>query len=128
MIDLSAFSEEKFDAKKWINTACQNRHPQETLEKQLVDLEMKLQMMSEEIAASLEEQSAAALLRVPRATRDVIRLRDDAVSLRHSVSSILLKLKKVPSSFSPLYFCLVAENLVSTTCFLSSLREDWTRG
>ena len=30
--------------------------------------------------------------------------------------------------FSPLYFCLVAENLVSTTCFLSSLREDWTRG
>ncbi|RVW78924.1 putative ribonuclease H protein [Vitis vinifera] len=94
MIDLSAFSEEKFDAKKWINTACQNRHPQETLEKQLVDLEMKLQMMSEEIAASLEEQSAAALLRVPRATRDVIRLRDDAVSLRHSVSSILLKLKK----------------------------------
>lgn len=98
MIDLSAFSEEKFDAKKWINTACQNRHPQETLEKQLVDLEMKLQMMSEEIAASLEEQSAAALLRVPRATRDVIRLRDDAVSLRHSVSSILLKLKKAEGS------------------------------
>ena len=100
MIDLSAFSEEKFDAKKWINTACLNRHPQETLEKQLVDLEMKLQMMSEEIAASLEEQSTAALLRVPRATRDVIRVRDDAVSLRHSVSSILLKLKKVASSSS----------------------------
>jgi hypothetical protein len=55
-------------------------------------------MVSEEIAASLEEQSAAALLRVPRATRDVVRLRDDAVSLRTSVSSILQKLKKVRSS------------------------------
>ena len=61
----------------------------------MVDLEMKLQMASEEIAASLEEQSSAALLRVPRATRDVIRLRDDAVSLRSAVSGILQKLKKV---------------------------------
>lgn len=52
-------------------------------------------MVSEEIAASLEDQSTAALLRVPRATRDVIRLRDDAVSLRSAVSAILQKLKKV---------------------------------
>ena len=95
MVDLAAFSDEKFDAKKWINTAVQSRHPQDPLEKHLVDLEMKLQMMAEEISASLEEQSAAAILRVPRATRDVIRLRDDAVSLRSNVSSILNKLKLV---------------------------------
>ncbi|MFS7899537.1 putative oligomeric Golgi complex subunit 7 protein [Helianthus anomalus] len=95
MIDLASFSDEKFDAKKWINNASHSRHPQDPLDKHLVDLEMKLQMMSEEIAASLEEQSSAAILRVPRATRDVIRLRDDALSLRHSVASILLNLKKV---------------------------------
>lgn len=94
MVDLGSFSDEKFDAKKWINNACQSRHPEEPLEKHLVDLEMKLQIMSEEIAASLEEQGSAALLRVPRATRDVVRLRDDALSLRQSVASILLKLKK----------------------------------
>ncbi|KAL9261733.1 Conserved oligomeric Golgi complex subunit 7-like protein [Drosera capensis] len=94
MIDLGAFSDENFDAVKWINNACQSRHPQDPVEKHLVELEMKLQMMSEQISASLEEQSAAALLRVPRATRDVIRLRDDAVSLRTSVSAILHKLKK----------------------------------
>lgn len=98
MVDLSSFSDEKFDAKKWINTACQSRHPQDPLENHLVDLEMKLQMISEEIAASLEEQSAAALLRVPRVSRDVIRLRDDALSLRQSVASILLKLKKAEGS------------------------------
>lgn len=63
-----------------------------------MDLEMKLQMISEEISASLEEQSAAALLRIPRASRDVIRLRDDTVSLRHSVSGILVKLKKAEGS------------------------------
>ncbi|PIN10626.1 hypothetical protein CDL12_16784 [Handroanthus impetiginosus] len=98
MVDLSSFSEEKFDPKKWINGAVQQRHPQDPVEKHLVDLEMKLQMASEEIAASLEEQSSAALLRVPRASRDVLRLRDDAVALRSSVANILLFLKKAEGS------------------------------
>lgn len=101
MVDLGTFSDEKFDPKKWINAATQSRHPQQeddSLEKHLSELEMKLQMMSEEIAASLEEQSSAALLRVPRASRDVIRLRDDALSFRSSVSGILLKLKKAEGS------------------------------
>ncbi|KAL3647478.1 Golgi transport complex subunit 7 [Castilleja foliolosa] len=98
MVDLSSFSEEKFDPKKWINGAVQQNHPQDPVEKQLVDLEMKLQMVSEEIAASLEEQSSAAILRVPRASRDVLRLRDDALSLRSSVANILLFLKKAEGS------------------------------
>lgn len=99
MIDLSSFSDEKFDPKKWINVACQSRHPEDPLDKHLVDLEMKLQMVYEEIDASLEEQSAGALLRVPRATRDIIRLRDDAVSLRSSVASIFQKIIKVTAHF-----------------------------
>ncbi|KAK9914033.1 hypothetical protein M0R45_037832 [Rubus argutus] len=94
MLDLGPFSDENFDRKKWVNSACQSRHPQDSVDKHLVDLEMKIQMVSEEIGASLEEQSASSLLRVPRATREVIRLRDDAVSLRSAVSSILEKLKK----------------------------------
>ncbi|KAL6007844.1 Golgi transport complex subunit 7 [Asimina triloba] len=100
MIDLGAFSDEKFDPKKWINGACKSRHPQEDepIDKHLADLEMKLQLLSEEISSSLDEQSSAALLRVPRASRDVIRLRDDAVSLRSAVSGILLKLKKAEGS------------------------------
>ncbi|KAL5701663.1 Golgi transport complex subunit 7 [Ranunculus cassubicifolius] len=98
MVDLGSFSDEKFDSKKWINTATQSRHPQDSLEKHLSELEMKLQMMSEEISASLEEQTSAALLRVPRASRDVIRLRDDALSFRNSVSGILGKLRKAEGS------------------------------
>ncbi|XP_054816180.1 conserved oligomeric Golgi complex subunit 7 [Prosopis cineraria] len=98
MLDLGPFSNENFDPKKWINSACQTRHPQDSLDKHMVDLEMKLQMLSEEIAASLEEQSAASLLRVPRASRDVVRLRDDAISLRLAVSGILQKIKKAEGS------------------------------
>ncbi|XP_028762015.1 conserved oligomeric Golgi complex subunit 7 [Neltuma alba] len=98
MLDLGPFSNENFDPKKWINSACQARHPQDSLDKHMVDLEMKLQMLSEEIAASLEEQSAASLLRVPRASRDVVRLRDDAISLRSAVSGILQKIKKAEGS------------------------------
>ncbi|KAK2996643.1 hypothetical protein RJ639_025150 [Escallonia herrerae] len=116
IVDLSKFSDEKFDAKKWINGACQSRHPQEPLEKHLVDLEMKLQMASEEIAASLEEQSAAAILRIPRGARDVVRLRDDAISLRHSGNDILLTLKQArslqsryPLRFRHFFVVLVAE-------------------
>jgi hypothetical protein len=120
MVDLGPFSDENFDPKKWINSACQSRHPQESLDKHLVDLEMKLQMVSEEIAASLEEQSAAALLRVPRATRDVIRLRDDAVSLRSAVSAILQKLKKVRFIFRILNLEIMIWNVIfcnRITCF-----------
>lgn len=98
MLDLGPFTDPNFDPKKWVNSACQSRHPQDSVDKHLVDLEMKLQMVSEEIAASLEEQSASSLLRVPRATRDVVRLRDDAVTLRSAVSSILDKLKKAEGS------------------------------
>ncbi|KAH7537864.1 conserved oligomeric Golgi complex subunit 7 [Ziziphus jujuba] len=98
MLDLGPFSGENFDPKKWVNSVCQARHPQDSVDNHLVDLELKLQMVSEEISASLEEQSAAALLRVPRATRDVIRLRDDAVSLRSAVSGILQQLKKAEGS------------------------------
>ncbi|XP_013701752.3 conserved oligomeric Golgi complex subunit 7-like [Brassica napus] len=98
MVDLGPFSDEEFDAKRWVNSTCQARHPQDSLEKHLVDLEMKLQIASEEIGSSLEEQSGSALLRVPRATRDVLRLRDDAVSLRSSVAGILQKLKKAEGS------------------------------
>ncbi|XP_021769234.1 conserved oligomeric Golgi complex subunit 7-like [Chenopodium quinoa] len=98
MVDLGAFSDEKFDAKKWINNAVKARHPQDVLENHLADLEMKLQLMSEEISASLEEQSSASILRVPRATRDVIRIRDDAVSLRSSISTILTKIKQAEGS------------------------------
>lgn len=94
MLDLASFGDDKFHAKSWVNAACKARHPDDSLDKYLGDLEMKLQLMAENIAASLEDQSAQALLRVPRASRDVFRVRDDALSLRSTVSAVLHKLQQ----------------------------------
>lgn len=94
MLDLASFGDDKFHAKSWVNAACKARHPDDSLDKYLGDLEMKLQLMAENIASSLEDQSAQALLRVPRASRDVFRVRDDAVSLRSTVSAVLHKLQQ----------------------------------
>lgn len=94
MLDLASFGDDKFHAKSWVNAACKARHPDDSLDKYLGDLEIKLQLMAENIAASLEEQSAQALLRVPRASRDVFRVRDDALSLRSTVSAVLQKLQQ----------------------------------
>ncbi|MCO5598331.1 hypothetical protein L7F22_061963 [Adiantum nelumboides] len=95
MVDLSSFADEKFSPKAWVNDACRSRHPDDLIDNHLSDLETKLQLISENIASSLEEQSSSSLLKVPRASREIIRLRDDAASLRSTVSTILTKLKQV---------------------------------
>lgn len=46
IIDLSAFSGEKFDPKKWINDACATRPEDEPVDKYLSEMEMKLQLLA----------------------------------------------------------------------------------
>ncbi|BBN04234.1 conserved oligomeric Golgi complex subunit 7 [Marchantia polymorpha subsp. ruderalis] len=94
MVDLALFGDEKYDAKAWLNAACRDRLPDDPVDRYLTDLEMKLQLMAETITADLDEKSTGALLRVPRASRDVLRVRDDAITLRATVSAILAKLKQ----------------------------------
>ncbi|KAJ6845090.1 conserved oligomeric Golgi complex subunit 7 isoform X1 [Iris pallida] len=94
VVDLGEFSEEGFDPKRWINAALGSRHPQDPLDRFLSDLEESLRSASEDIADSLERESADALRRVSPACREVARIRDDAVALRSAVASILDKLKK----------------------------------
>ncbi|CAM6118369.1 unnamed protein product [Calypogeia fissa] len=94
MVDLAVFADEKYDAKAWLNTACRGRLPDDPVDRYLTDLEMKLQLMADSITADLDEQSSGALKRVPRASRDVERVRGDAIALRSTVSAILAKLKQ----------------------------------
>lgn len=88
------FSSESFDSKQWINAALDARHPQDPLDRFILDLEETLRSASENISDSLERESTDALRRIPNAVRDVARLREDAVQLRSSVASILEKIKK----------------------------------
>ncbi|CAL9072645.1 unnamed protein product [Musa textilis] len=94
VVDVGEFGEEGFDPKRWINAALESRHPQDPLDRYLADLEENLRTSADKIADALDRESADALRRVPVACRDVLRLRDDALSLRSLVSSILLALSK----------------------------------
>ncbi|CAI5463800.1 unnamed protein product [Closterium sp. Yama58-4] len=98
LVDLNAFADEHFDPKAWVNDACAALPPEEPPEKFLADIEMKLQLLSEDMGGALEEQSAGALLRVPRAVRETKRVRDDAVSLKGTVASILQRLQQVEAT------------------------------
>ncbi|XP_072995100.1 conserved oligomeric Golgi complex subunit 7 [Typha latifolia] len=94
VVDLGEFAEEGFDPKRWINAALGSRHPQDTIDRFLSDLEESLRASADDISDALEKESADALRRVPLACRDVLRLRDDALALRSLVASILTTLKE----------------------------------
>lgn len=86
MTDLSAFAEDGFDLRSWINASCASKGPDEPLERFLAELEMRLQLGAEEIEASLMECSSMALRRVPFAQQEVSRLRADVSALQVSMS------------------------------------------
>eukprot|EP00877_Chromochloris_zofingiensis_P008949 jgi/Chrzof1/4307/Cz14g08100.t1 len=89
MADLAAFADDGFDPKAWINAACSNKSPDESLERFLSELEMRLQLGAEEIEASLTDASMAAMHRVPFAQQEVHRLRGDVSALRTTAASLL---------------------------------------
>ena len=50
---------------------------EDALEKYLSEVEMKLQLLAEDISMSLEEQSLAGLQRIPRAVAEIDRVEHD---------------------------------------------------
>uniref|UniRef100_A0A0D9WT34 Conserved oligomeric Golgi complex subunit 7 n=1 Tax=Leersia perrieri TaxID=77586 RepID=A0A0D9WT34_9ORYZ len=98
VVDASEFGAEGFDPKRWINAALEARHPSEPLDRFLADAEERLRSAADDAAAALERDSADALRRVPLACRDALRLRDDAVSLRAHLASVLQSLSQAEGS------------------------------
>uniref|UniRef100_A0A0E0LEH7 Conserved oligomeric Golgi complex subunit 7 n=1 Tax=Oryza punctata TaxID=4537 RepID=A0A0E0LEH7_ORYPU len=98
VVDASEFGAEGFDPKRWINAALDARHPSEPLDRFLADAEERLRSAADDAAAALERDSADALRRVPLACRDALRLRDDAVSLRSHLASVLQSLSQAEGS------------------------------
>ncbi len=80
MTDISAFAEEDFDPKAWVNTLTSQRQQsngssaEEPVDKFLAEMEMRLQLAAEEIEAGLHESSAQALRRLPFAVQEIYRL------------------------------------------------------
>ena len=62
------------------------------MEKYLSEVEMKLQLMAEDISLALEEQSVSGLRRIPRAVAEIDRVEHDTKSLQSRIQGILRRL------------------------------------
>eukprot|EP00854_Cymbomonas_tetramitiformis_P021736 gene21736-26142_t len=89
VVDLTSFSDKAFNAKDWLNNACSVLPPEDSMEKYLAELEMKLQLLAEDISMSLEDQSTQAMQRIPRAISEISRVKEDGTKLQSSVVSIV---------------------------------------
>ena len=70
---------------------CPSQDP-EHVEKHLAEVEMKLQLMAEDISLALEEQSVSGLRRIPRAVAEIDRVEHDTKSLQSRIQGILRRL------------------------------------
>ncbi|KAG2435213.1 hypothetical protein HXX76_007296 [Chlamydomonas incerta] len=80
-----AFGEDGFDPISWINNACTNKPTDEPLEKFLAELEMRLQLNAEDIEATLSDNSAQAMRRIPFAIQEIYRLQGDIQGMQDQV-------------------------------------------
>ena len=62
------------------------------MEKYLSEVEMKLQLVAEDISLALEEQSVAGLQRIPRAVAEIDRVEHESKNLQTRIAGILKRL------------------------------------
>ena len=70
---------------------CPSQDP-DHVEKHLAEVEMKLQLMAEDISLALEEKSVSGLRRIPRAVAEIDRVEHDTKSLQSRIQGILRRL------------------------------------
>ncbi|GLC36637.1 hypothetical protein PLESTM_000483600 [Pleodorina starrii] len=85
MVDVGDFAEDGFDSISWVNQACRTRPAEEPLEKFLAELEMRLQLSAEDIEATLSDNSAQAMRRIPFAIQEIYRLQGDIQGMQDQV-------------------------------------------
>ncbi|EEH60806.1 uncharacterized protein MICPUCDRAFT_30910 [Micromonas pusilla CCMP1545] len=97
-ISMADFDDPSFDVKPWVNAACAGCPDDESVEKFLAEVEMKLQLAAEDISLALEEQSNAGLNRIPRAVAEIDRVEHDTKALQTRVQGILKRLNDAEGS------------------------------
>eukprot|EP00892_Ulva_mutabilis_P000146 jgi/Ulvmu1/10131/UM006_0085.1 len=91
-MDRSAFSSPSFNAKDWINQACTNCPKTEQLDKYLPELEMKVQLASEDAEQRLYEASMLIASRLGSVTSEIVRLRGNLAGMADSVDSLSVQI------------------------------------
>eukprot|EP00898_Chlorokybus_atmophyticus_P008927 jgi/Chlat1/9035/Chrsp94S08301 len=95
LVEVTAFGEDGFSPRAWVNHIAAAKPADEPLERYLSEIEMKVQLVAEEVGLSLEDISAHSLVRVPRAHQHASRLAHDAQALRTHLASILNHFQQV---------------------------------
>uniref|UniRef100_T1IJ20 Conserved oligomeric Golgi complex subunit 7 n=1 Tax=Strigamia maritima TaxID=126957 RepID=T1IJ20_STRMM len=87
-VDLSAFGDDNFDAKKWINNAFKTSEAASNKDAFATGLIMKLQLFIQEVNNSLEDLSEQVLQNLPRVIRDGEALSQEATSLQEQMRTV----------------------------------------
>jgi hypothetical protein len=101
MADFSEFAEDGFDLKAWINRACAQataNSADEPLERSLAELEMRLQLTSEEIESSLHDLSTQAMRRIPVAVQEIYRLLGEVQGMQDQMRGLSTSVKRDAAS------------------------------
>ncbi|XP_012283850.1 conserved oligomeric Golgi complex subunit 7 isoform X2 [Orussus abietinus] len=93
--DVSAFSEEGFDAKKWINGSFESAEAKENKDAFISSLVMKLQLYVQQLNGALEETSQSVLSSLPRVLRDTRLLQQEALILRDKMIAVKQEIAEV---------------------------------
>lgn len=96
-MDMSAFSDDNFNAKDWINTTFRSPEVKENQDAFVSSLVMKLQLYVQQVNSALEETSQQVLQSLPRVMRDTDILQQEALMLREKMKTVREEMTKVQS-------------------------------
>ncbi|XP_034235213.1 conserved oligomeric Golgi complex subunit 7 [Thrips palmi] len=96
-MDMSAFSDDNFNARDWINTTFRSPEVKENRDVFASSLVMKLQLYVQQVNSSLEETSQQVLQSLPRVMRDTDILQQEALMLREKMKTVREEMSKVQS-------------------------------
>ncbi|XP_067125689.1 conserved oligomeric Golgi complex subunit 7 [Centruroides vittatus] len=94
-MDLSAFSNDNFDAKDWINSTFQLPEAKENKEAYSSTLVMKLQLFIQEVNNALEVTSQQVMQVIPRIVRELDAMREEALLLKEQMKTVKDDITKV---------------------------------
>ncbi|XP_034934892.1 conserved oligomeric Golgi complex subunit 7 [Chelonus insularis] len=94
-MDVTAFSNDDFVVKDWINTMFECTEAQQDKEAFVSSLVMKLQLYVQQVNGSLEETNQLILSSLPRIFRDIQLLQQEAVALKDKMKIVKEEIAKV---------------------------------
>uniref|UniRef100_A0A1B6DV36 Conserved oligomeric Golgi complex subunit 7 n=1 Tax=Clastoptera arizonana TaxID=38151 RepID=A0A1B6DV36_9HEMI len=94
-MDISAFSDDNFEVKEWINRTFRSLEAQENKNAFVNSMVKKLQLYVQQVNSTLEDTSQQVLHCLPRVMRDTEMLHHEAIFLQNKMQSIKEEIVKV---------------------------------